>query len=247
MATAPWLAAAAGYPANAGAVTQFLAAHPSQWVYAGALQAQSGNGTALYQSLESGWLCQLFTTGSSQTAIGRVALQISTVGGSPLNTTISPLTVTLYAASSQLPTGPALASVTLTEPYIYTQPFWVSVPLLAEGLAPSAPYCLVVTGTGSSSAYYAWQESNAGTGAATAPDGVTWSNQAFGLMFQVYDTTVAGQVQALVDDAGARVVNLAWSGSELTGVTEYTLTQSGSTLVNSRSLTYTNGLLTGVS
>lgn len=247
MATPPWLAATAGQHSQAGLVTQFLGTHSSQWVYAGALQTQQATGTGVYESLQSGYLTQFFTTGASQTAIGRVALQVSTVGGSPTSATISPLTVSLYAASSQLPTGGVLATATLAEPYVYAQPFWVSVPLAVTGLSPSAQYCLVVSGAGSSSAYYVWQKSNQASGAATSSDGATWTAQPYGLMYQVYDTTASGQIQSLVDDDGARITNLTWSGATLTGITEYTQAQGGGTLVSARTLTYSNGLLTGVS
>lgn len=246
MATPSWLAATAGRRTQAGLVTQLLGAHTSQWVYAGTLQTQQATGTAAYLSLASGYVSQFFTTGSSQTAIGRVALQISTVDGSPTTTTISPLTVSLYAASSQLPVGSALASTTVTEPYIYGQPFWMSVPLLATGLASSAQYCLVVSGAGSSSAYYVWQKSNQASGAATSTDGATWTAQPYGLMYQVYDTTASGLIQSLVDDNGARITNFTWSGSTITGISEYTVAQGGGTLVSTRTLTYSNGLLVGV-
>lgn len=247
MATPAWLAATAGQQANAGALTQFTGAHTSLWAYSGGgvLQAQGSTGAGVYQSLASGYMSQAFTAGAGQTAIGRVALQVSTVGGSPLTATISPLTLALYAASSQLPTGDALAVAAVPEPYVYGQPFWCSVPLLATGLSPSAQYCLVVTGAGSPDAYYVWQQAP-GTGAATAPDGATWTAQPYSLMFEVYDTTASGVVTSLADDGGARIVDLAWSGTQLTGVAEYTQAQGGGTLVQSRTLAYSNGLLVGV-
>jgi len=246
MATPQWLAATAGRQANAGAITQFLGAHTAQWVYSGqVLQAQEATGTAVFESLASLYYCQTFTTGASQTTIGRVALQVSTVGGSAMSASISPLTVSLYAAVSGLPSGSALATASVLEPYVYSQPFWVSIPMYASGLASSATYCLVVYGPATGTGYYAWQQSNQTQGAATAPDGATWTLQSYGLMFQVYDATASGQIQSIVEDDGARVVTLTWSGSTLTGITEYTQAQSGS-LVSSRTLTYSNGLLVGV-
>lgn len=246
MATPDWLAASTGQQSNAGMVTQFMGTHSSQWVYPGVLQNQQATGSATYQSLASGYLAQQITTGSTQTTIGQVALQISTVGGSPTTATISPLAVSLYASSSGLPIGSALASATLLEPYVYSQPFWVSVPLLAANLAPSAVYCLVVTGPAIGSGYYVWQQSNQTQGAATSPDGATWTAQPYGLMYQVYDSSAGGQIQALVDDDGARVTTFTWSGSTLVGITEFTQAQSGS-LVSTRTLMYSNGLLVGVS
>lgn len=248
MATPSWLAATAGYRPQAGQVTQFLGAHNAQWVYSGAvLQTQQATGAAAYESLASLYYCQTIATGSAQTAIGRVALQVSTVGGSPLSATISPLTVALYAASSGLPTGAALATASIPEPYVYGQPFWVSVPLAASGLSPSSIYCLVVYGPATGPGYYVWQQSNQSTGAATAPDGATWSLQSYGLMYQVYDQTASGQVSSIVEDGGAKITTLTWSGSMLTGVTEYIQTQGGGALVQPRTLTFSSGLLVGVS
>lgn len=248
MATPAWLAATVGYRGNAGQVNQFLGTHTSQWVYTAVLQTQEGTGSSVYQSLETGYLSQEIMTGATQTEIGSVTLQISTVGGSPITATINPLTVSLYASAGGLPTGSPLASTQVAEPYVYSQPFWVSVPLLATGLAPSTTYCLVVTGTGSSGSYYVWQESNQVAGAASSTDGVTWTAQPYGLMWQVYDATAAsGQLLSMVDDDGARVTVFTYTGNLLTGLTEYTIAQDGSTLVSTRTLTYSGSNLIGVS
>lgn len=247
MGAPQFLAAAAGVRADAAQVNQFLAGHGSQWLYAGGvLQAEQATGTGLYASLASGYLAQSITLGASQTAIGHVGLQISTVGGSPVTATVSPLQISLYAASQGLPTGPALASVQLAEPYVYSGPFWLTVPLYASGLTPGGLYCLTATGAGSSGAYYVWQHSNQPSGAATSPDGVTYAPQAFGLMWQVFDATATGLPITLVDDGGARTTTLSYTGGQLTGVSEYTLAQTGPALASNRTLTYTGGLLTGV-
>lgn len=249
MATPTWRAASVGQRGDSGLITQFLGGHGASWVYAnpGPIQSQQGTGSAVYQSLQSGYVSQAITTGASQTAIGLVALQLSTVGGSAITATISPLTVSLYAASSGLPVGDPLASVQLAETYVYAGAFWLTVPLLATGLSPSSIYCLVATGAGTSSAYYAWQRSNQASGVATSPDGSTWTPQAYGLMYQVYGPGGSGQVQSIVSDGGARITNLAWSGTTLTGITEFTIAQDGTTLTSNRTLTYAaNGLLTGV-
>lgn len=247
MATPSWLAASAGSRGDAGGIIQFLGGHNAQWVYAGALQSQQATGAATYESLASLYYSQLITTGAAQTVIGRVALQLSAVGGSPTSATIGPLTLGLYAAAAGLPTGSALATALVSEPYVYAQPFWCSLPLYATGLSPSSTYCLVAYGPSSGAGYYAWQCSNQASGAATAPDGATWSAQPYGLMYQVYDTTASGQIQSIVADGGSRITNLAWSGTTLAGVTEYTQAQNGTTLVSARALTYAaNGLLTGV-
>lgn len=249
MATPAYLGASAGYPANAGAITQFTGAHNSQWLYSPALVSAQATGSGTYQSLASSpYYAQRFTTGSAQSAIGQVALQISAVGGSPVTAAINPLTIALYAVNAGAPTGSALATSQVIEPYVYSQPFWCVIPLQATGLTPSTIYALVVSGSGPGSAYYAWQCSNQTSGALTSPDAATWSTVAYGLMYQIHDdSTGAGPVQTIVDDAGARITTLTYSGTTLTGITEYTQTQSGVALVSARTLSYaSNGLLKGV-
>lgn len=246
MATPSWLAQVAGQAANAGAITQFLGAHGSQWVYTGAAQdAQStaGSGTV---SLQSGYLAQTIATKIGQTTIGRVALQIATVGGSGTSATIGPLSVSLYASLSNAPTGNLLASVQVPEPYVFNGSPWVSIPLYATGLSPAAPYALVLTGPGTSGAHYTWAKSNQTSGAATSPDDLTWTAQAYGLMYEVFDTTAAWPPIAICEDAGARITTLAYTANQPTGIAEYVQAQDGSCLVTSRTLSYTSGALTGV-
>jgi hypothetical protein len=246
VATASWLAASPAYVGLPGQVNQLLASHTSQWVYGGSLVSQEATGDAVYQSTETVYLAQLILTGASQTAIGRLGLQISTVGGSPTTATIPPLTVGLYASQFGLPSGAPLGAVQLAEPAVYTSGFWVSVPLAASGLTASTPYWVVVALAGSAGAYYVWQQSNVGAGGASAPDGVTWAAGPYGFMYQVYDATGGGNLLSMVDDGGARTVTFTYSGATLTGITEYTQTQAGGTLVSSRTLTYSNGILIGV-
>jgi hypothetical protein len=250
VATPSWLAATAGQRPLPGQINQLLTTHSSTWIYSGnALQASQTTGSGLYVSTASTFLAQVFITGASQTAIGQVSLQLSTVGGSPVTGTIPPLQVALYASASGLPTGSALASVTVAEQYVYGAPFWLPVPLTATGLTASTPYVLVVAAAGTGTAYYAWQRSTQTTGAATSPDGATWAAQAYGLMYEVYDTSgTTGAPLYLVDDGGARVTALAYNSlGQLASITESTVAQGGSTFYSRRALAYSSGILTGVS
>lgn len=245
-----YLASVAGQEANAGAVNQFLGSHSAQFLYTGgAVQSQGGTGTGLYQTTATQWYSQLINTTSTQTGIGSVNLQISAVGGSPTSQLIAPLVVTLYADSGGLPTGPALATATLTSTFVYTAPFWLTVPLVATGLTPSTFYHIVVQEVGSGSHYYAWQQSNTGFGALTAPDGVTWTTQAYGLMYQVFDLSGTGQLVSIIEDGGTRWSQLSYNGQGLLSqIVEYTVGQTATGyLQGTRTLTYTNGFLTGVS
>lgn len=246
MAAPPWLAATPGYAGQAGQVNQFLAAHTATWIFEGALQASEVTGSASYSSTDGVYLAQEFTTGAAQTSTGYLLLQVSTVGGSPVSGTIAPLTIGLYANSSG-PTGSPLASVSVHVEYVYSSPFWVPVPLPATGLAPSVSYWLVTQPVGSAAAYYAWQQSNQPYGAMTSPDGVTWTAAPYGLMYQVFTLGTGGPLQFTYEDGGARWAAFTYnSAGQLTGVSEYTAAQGPAPLTSQRSLTYTDGILTGI-
>lgn len=244
-----YVAATAGQSSRAGQVNQFLAAHTSTFVYSGGAAVSSQTtGTGVYSDTRAQWLTQRITTGASQTTIGSLQLQVAAVGGSPTLNLIPPLQVSLYADAAGLPAGPALASTALGGNYVYAAPFWAVVPLAASGLTPSTPYHVVTALVGSASHYYVWQHSNAGTGAATSPDGATWTGVPYGLMYQVFDQSGGTLLQSISDDSGARITTFAYDTSNrISQVTEYTVAQDGSYVSSSRTLSYSNGLLTGVS
>lgn len=249
MSTVPtMLAAASGQPGNAGLVSQFLAAHTAAFIYSGARVVSSqATGSGVYQSTASQWLSQEIVTGSSQTVIGSIALQLSTVGGSPTSALIAPLTVGLYADSGGLPSGSALATATVSSQYVYSQPFWAVIPLTATVTA-STTYHLITNLVGSASHYYAWQQSNQTTGVATAPDGVTWTQQPYGLMYEVLDQTASGQLLSISEDNGQLITTLTYNSvGQIATVSQYAATQTGSSITSSGTLSYTSGLLTGVS
>lgn len=249
MSTIPTLlAASSGQAGNASLTGQFLASHNATFVWSGqALVSSQATGSGVYQSTQSQWLSQSITTGSSQTSVGSIALQLSTIGGSPTSALIAPITVGLYADSSGQPTGSALATVTLTCQYVYSSPFWVTVPF---GLAVTAstPYHVVTSLVGAAGHYYVWQQSNQSQGAATAPDGVTWANQTYGLMYEVFDQTATGRVTAISEDSGAVITQFTYNAlGQIASVTQSAVTQSGASISSSGTLSYSNGLLTGVS
>lgn len=250
MATATWLAATAGQPARPGQINQFLGSHSSAWVYTGnTLQSSQATGNSIYKSSASQYMAQLITTTTNQTTIGQVGLQISTVGGSPITATITPLMVSLYANSANAPSGSALFSVSLVEQFVYSAPFWLTVPLGASGLTGGTPYWLVVSPAGSGSAYYVWQESNQTTGASLSATGTSWTAQTFGFMYQVYDQTgTASPPLSLTDDNGARVTTFTYNATEqLTGITESVVAQNNTSFYSTRTIAYTGQYPTGVS
>jgi hypothetical protein len=248
MPTPVWLGGSAGYGAQSGQVNQFITTHNSIWAYSGSLlEDNETTGSAVYTSTEAQYLAQSFTTGPTQTEIGPVLLQISTVGGSPITATITPLVVSIHASFGGIPTGSAISSAILTEQAVYSSPFWVSMPLLSV-VTPSTVYQLVVAAAGSSSAYYAWQQSDQPSGAATSPDDSTWTQQAYGFMYQIYDNSGSeGPVTTMVDDDGARTAQMTYTGGLLTSLREFSQTQDGSDLLQTRTFTYSGNNVIGLS
>jgi len=245
----PWLAATAGYSGQAGQVNQFLSTHGSVWTYSGStLQTQQTTGDSVYVSTDGLYLAQLIQTGTTQTTIGVVNLQISTVGGSPTGAIITPLTVSLYLTSAGVPIGSPLAVGTLIEQDVYASPFWVSITVNIAGLTPTTEYALIVSAAGTGSAYYVWQRSNQLTGALTAPDDATWTAQPYGFMYQVYDSTgTTWPPLYLTDDGGARLTTLTYGATgQLTGITEQVTSQSGADFLSSRTITYSGIIPIGV-
>lgn len=250
MATVSWLAATIGQPTRPGQINQFLGSHSSAWLYSGnTLQSSEATGSGIYQSSDGQYMAQTFSTTAAQTTIGQVLLQISTVGGSPVTASIAPLEVSLYANLNGVPSGTPIVSTTVTEQYVYLEPFWVTVPLAVTGLTAATPYWLVVSPAGGASAYYVWQQSNQTTGAALSPDGVSWSDQAYGFMFEVYDQTGTNWPPvSLTDDDGARVTTFTYTATNLLStITESVVAQNGASFYSQRTISYSGVLPTGVS
>lgn len=242
----------AGSPGLAGQVNQLLGDHSSVIIRGETLISSQETGTAVYTGTSTTHVSQRITTGPTQVGVSSVSLQISTVGGSVITDTISDLTVSLYASLSGSPTGSAIASVSVAETYVYGAPFWVSVPLTVNGLTSSTDYHVAVamTATGPNH-YYAWQRSNQTSGAFTSVDGTSWIPQTYGMMFRQY-TSGGGaslSVKLINEDNGARTTQLSYDGSDqLTALTQLTISQGGSGSFSATpTLTYTNGLITGIS
>lgn len=250
MVTTPvWQPAVAGTRGTAGHVNQFLGGHESTISYGGTLQSAETTGSSVYSDTYTQWLGQQIVTSANQTTIGYLLLQLSDVGGSPTLATIPPLTVSLYADVFGVPGGSLLASAGVTCQYVYSSPYWVTVPLAAAGLSPGTSYQIVTTLTGSSSHYYVWQRSTTAGGASTSPDGLTWTSSSFGLMYQVFDQIGGGSTMPLIvnEDTGLRVTSLTYDTSDQLGSVSTYTTGSLGTFAASATLTYTNGLITGVS
>lgn len=241
-----WQAATAGQPPLVAHVNQLLGTHALQMLYTGtetSSQGTAGSGNATSNGL---WIAQQFTTGSSQTAIGYVGLNLNAT--TPNGANLAPWTVSIYANSAGLPSGPALVTTTATAEYVTTTPAVVIIPTPASGLAPSTTYWIVTTAAGNATYYYEWAHSNQSSGAATSTNGTTWTAQAYGLLYQVWDQTPILPLVATWEDGGARWTT-QWTNpaGQITILGEYTAGQTTSGYLQSiRDLTYSNNVLTGV-
>jgi YD repeat-containing protein len=245
-----WQAATAGHAGQAGAVNQFLGAHTAVFSYGNALSQQQATGSAKYSSTQGQYLAQQITTSATQTQLSAIALQISTVGGSAVSNPIPALQVGLYANAGGVPTGAALATASVSCQYVYSEPFWVSIPLSKLTLTPSTTYHLVVSAAGDASHYYVWQRSNKTSGASTSANGTSWTAQGYGLMYQTFvPSTTGAQLQLITEDDGASWTSFAYDSlGQITTITRYTAAQDpNAPLLVTSTLTYTNGRLTGVS
>lgn len=200
-----WLGATAGQAPQAAQVNQFLGTHAATHLYAGTSIASVTTSGATTTGTNGLYLAQSFTM--SGTALGLVQGPISTTTTTGAN--LAPTTLSLYANSSGAPTGSPLISTTITAEYAYATTsngntnVFTTYPLPITGLTNGATYWLVLAST-SSTGQFTWFRSASASGASTSPNGTTWTAQAYGFRFNVFDQSIVGQSTATYEDSGAR-------------------------------------------
>lgn len=240
MPTPTWLAATAGQPAQAGQVNQFLGTHAVKYLYTGTSQASQGTAGAGAVNSNGTWVAQSFTTGAAQTAVGYVQLTLAVTG------TPAPVSVQLQSDTAGNPSGTVLASTLLPRDFLSGTASAQVIPLPAT-VTSSTVYHIVIVAAGDVSNFYSWSKSNQVTGAHTSPDGVTWTAQAYGLLFNVFDQSSVAPLRSIYEDAGARWSALTYTANQLTGLEEYTAGQTATGYTASaRTLSYSGTYLTGV-
>lgn len=242
MSSPEWIAATAGQPPLAAQVNQFLTTHPTTYVYTGVEQnhlATAGAGTVASNGL---WIAQQFTAASVFTT-GRVVLTLA-VTGSP-----GPLSVSVCADNAGVPSSTVLAGpVSIPAQFVPGTAGTVSVPLPGLTVAAGTSYWVVAQPAGDASDFYAWSRANGTSGAATSSDGVTWTAQAYNLLFQVWDDTAVLPLVHTWEDAGARWTGMtANAQGRPTSVQEFTAGQTASGYASSSAtVAYSGSVLTGV-
>lgn len=242
MATPAWIGATSGQPPLANQVSQFLGAHATTYLYTGVEfdhQATAGSGAVDSNGL---YIAQRFTPSSNYTT-GRVVLTLAVTG------TPGPWSVTIQSNGAGVPSGTVLAGPTAVVPaFLPASAAAVSIPLPGAALVSGTPYWIVAAPAGDASDFVAWSESNQTSGVMTSTNGTSWTAQAYGLLFQVWDNSAVPPLAHTYGDGGARWTSWTESAAgEPTSVREYTVAQgSGQYVASSRALAYTNGALTSV-
>lgn len=246
MPTPNWQAATSGQLPKANQINQFLGTHVTQVIYTGvqkAAQTTAGTGST---NTNGTYLAQSFSTAVGQTAIGYVALNIT--ANTSNSTNLGPTTVSIYTNNAGAP-GTSLLSTTVTAEYVNLGPVFIVVPVPLTGLTASTTYWIVIAAAGNASFNYMWNKSNQVSGASTSPNGATWTAQAYGFQYEVFDQSLVNPVVATWEDSGARYV---WLGKNTNGtlsnIGEYTSGQTTNGYCQTyRTLSYSSGHLTGVS
>lgn len=242
MVTTPnWLGATAGQLPQAGQVNQFLGAHAANFIYTGVTQGSSTTLAGTATNSNGLYIAQSFTPGSNQ-SIQRWIFTLA-VTGSP-----APLVVSIETASGGAPSGTVLATTTIPREFVAASAGQLSVPTLPAALTSGTQYWFVFTAVGDVSNFYAISRTTAGSGASTSPNGSTWTAQAYGLYYNRFDATATGALLHTYEDSGARWTSTTQNANgTLATLNEYTVAQGANQYVASkRSLSYSNGLLTGV-
>ena len=124
------------------------------------------------------------------------------------------------------------------------------IPLPITGLTPSTKYWIVISAAGNSSFSYIWNKSSAANGASTSTTGApgSWTSQAYGFRFKIFDQSLVQPLAATWEDSGARWTAYYYnSNGTLNQFGEYTAGQTTNGYTQSiRNFNYVNNLVSGV-
>lgn len=218
MATPVWQAAGVAGAPQAAHINQYIGTHASTMVYQGvSFSSETTAGSGTVQS-NTAWIAQSFTTGSN-TTVGRIAPTVAVTGG-PV------MTVEIQSDNAGAPSGTVLVSTVLPPGWGNAVATAQSIPLPVAALSASTTYWFVAQMAGDASDYYAFSKSNQTSGVSTSPDGVTWTPQAYGIMYTAYDQTVIPPIVHTWEDSNARITEFFYSGNgSMADLEEYTVQQ----------------------
>jgi hypothetical protein len=123
----------------------------------------------------------------------------------------------------------------------------VSIPVPCS-LTSGTVYWIVLAAVGDGSDYVSWLKTNQTSGASTSTNGTSWTAQAYGLYYALWDQTANPPLAHTWMDGGARWTAELYTGvNELSSLREYTVAQgSGQYVSSARALTYSGSNLISV-
>jgi hypothetical protein len=239
MATPAWIGATPSSPPLAAQVNQFLTTHAITYLYSGAYgggQTTLGSGGVNSNGL---YIAQSFTAAATY-SLGRVVLGFNTVTGTPT----APTTISIQTSTGGAPSGTALISTTVPPQFLASN---VSIPVPCA-LASGTVYWIVLAAVGDASNFATWLKSNQTSGASTSTNGTSWTAQAYGLYYALWDQSAFLPLAHTWEDGGARWTSELYTGvNELSSLQECTVAQgSGQYVSSSRALTYSGSNLISV-
>ena len=244
MTSTGWLAAVSGQLPLAQQPNALQVTHASVILYTATLKTAGGYvlGSGSVTSNTS-WNATSFTTAVGQTAVGYVIMNITaaTTSGSLL----SPWTVSLYTDNAGVP-GTVLVSTTVPTEYFNSVGPNPPVPLPVTGLTASTKYWIVTNQVGTVSNNYSWAKNNVGSGAATSSNGTSWTTQAYGLTYEVFDQSAVMPSLFTYDDGGQYWTYTSRdTENRIATLLEYVGGQTAAGYQQTfRQFFYTNGLIT---
>lgn len=235
-------------------INQFLTTHAASLLNQGRTQVSYLVTATGGQNTNTGtvaqWLAQPFVTGSSQTTITRIEINIkNTGGGADTNVELrtddgsgNPSNTILFTCSLPLDFQPSTTAA------------WVSIPCNVTGLTASTRYHIVIDGTSvSTTAFCRWSTAatsvNAGLKSASGTGG--WSSVAVTFLFNVFAGS-QGVVRNVIEDCPVGGPPAKWTGIDYTtsardgSSVPITIRESVGTLRSIRTLAYSSGQLISV-
>lgn len=240
MATPVWSGASVGSPPKAGQINQFLGTHASTFLYTGTSYLSQLTGGAGTTSTNSLYIAQSFTPAANQSH-GRTVLTASVTGAPP------PLTISIQANVSGAPSGTPLVTTVVPPGFFAGSATALTIPL-PVALTGGTLYWVVINAVGTAGNLYTFSHSNQVTGVSTSTNGIAWTAQAYGLLYNMFNQAVVQPLAHTYEDAGARWTTWANNANgTLAKLSEYTVAQAANDYVQSiRSWTYTSGWVTTI-
>lgn len=244
MPSPTWLAAVTGQLPLAQQPNALQVTHPSVLLYTATAQDANSSASGGTVSSATGWNAQKFVTTGAQTAVGYVVINASS--NASFGSQLGPWTVSIYTNAGGAP-GVPIVSTTVTTEYVsnFSSLTALAIPTPCTGLTPSTTYW-IVTNQVVSTFRYQWVKNVLTSGASTSSNGTSWTAQAYGLTYTIYDQSAIQPLLFTYDDGG-----LAWNWygrdveNRIEFLGEYVAGQTTAGYIQGvRTFEYSNGLIT---